>query len=173
MGVYIYIYSTHTLHIPKNFAKPLQVNSVHNLGDVLQWVLHILIPSESKCIIGSVKCSMRESAWWNVCVACYAGKRLLAVSATKDQGSVEQAVSVSWPERCSRNVNLLIDRLSCGFTSHSSHNRSFRRHVEKTKPNTTKAYIHQSKEMTQTHTHKHTRLTALFRDYPGEPVPER
>jgi len=24
-----------------------------------------------------------------------------------------------------------------------------------------------------THTHTHTRLTALFRDYPGEPVPER
>ena len=23
------------------------------------------------------------------------------------------------------------------------------------------------------HTHTHTRLTALFRDYPGEPVPER
>jgi len=23
-----------------------------------------------------------------------------------------------------------------------------------------------------THTHTHTRLTALFRDYPGEPVPE-
>jgi len=36
LAVYIYIYSTHTLHIPKNFAKPLQVNSVHNLGDVLQ-----------------------------------------------------------------------------------------------------------------------------------------
>ena len=26
---------------------------------------------------------------------------------------------------------------------------------------------------THTHTHTHTRLTALFRDYPGEPVPER
>jgi len=24
-----------------------------------------------------------------------------------------------------------------------------------------------------TNTHTHTRLTALFRDYPGEPVPER
>ena len=23
------------------------------------------------------------------------------------------------------------------------------------------------------HTHTHTRLTALFRDYPGDPVPER
>jgi len=29
-------------------------------------------------------------------------------------------------------------------------------------------YLH-----THTHTHTHTRLTALFRDYPGEPVPER
>jgi len=26
---------------------------------------------------------------------------------------------------------------------------------------------------THTHIHTHTRLTALFRDYPGEPVPER
>jgi len=26
---------------------------------------------------------------------------------------------------------------------------------------------------THTQTHTHTRLTALFRDYPGEPVPER
>ena len=26
---------------------------------------------------------------------------------------------------------------------------------------------------THTRTHTHTRLTALFRDYPGEPVPER
>ena len=25
----------------------------------------------------------------------------------------------------------------------------------------------------RTHTHTHTHLTALFRDYPGEPVPER
>ena len=25
----------------------------------------------------------------------------------------------------------------------------------------------------QTHTHTHTHLTALFRDYPCEPVPER
>jgi len=25
----------------------------------------------------------------------------------------------------------------------------------------------------QTGSHTHTRLTALFRDYPGEPVPER
>jgi len=27
--------------------------------------------------------------------------------------------------------------------------------------------------LTHTHTHTHTRLTAFFRDYPGEPVPER
>ena len=26
---------------------------------------------------------------------------------------------------------------------------------------------------TQTHARTHTRLTAVFRDYPGEPVPER
>ena len=27
--------------------------------------------------------------------------------------------------------------------------------------------------VTHIHTHTHTRLTALFRDYPGEPIPER
>ena len=60
----------------------------------------------------------------------------------------------------------VIDRLSCGFTSHSTQNRpSFRRRfpepiswlgLEKTKLSTTKACIHQSKEMyynTNTHTH--------------------
>ena len=36
---------------------------------------------------------------------------------------------------------------------------------------TTKACIHQSKEMYYTQTHTH--LTALFRDYPGKPVPVR
>ena len=47
------------------------------------------------------------------------------------------------------------DWLNCGFTSHSTQNRSFRRRLpkpifslgmEKTKPNTTKAHCHQSKE---------------------------
>ena len=45
--------------------------------------------------------------------------------------------------------------INCGFTSHSTQNGSFRRHSRsqsvvwygKTKPNTTKAQIHQSKEM--------------------------
>jgi len=49
----------------------------------------------------------------------------------------------------------LIDWLSCAFTSHSTQNRSFWKcsHANllawygKTKPNATKAYIHQSKEM--------------------------
>jgi len=27
--------------------------------------------------------------------------------------------------------------------------------------------------LARAHTHTHTRLTAFFRDYPGEPVPER
>jgi len=55
---------------------------------------------------------------------------------------------------------------------------------KKSKPNTTKTRIHQSKEMyyntkwTQNtkarfSRYTHTRLTALFRDYPGEPVPEK
>jgi len=35
------------------------------------------------------------------------------------------------------------------------------------------ARISSSKNCNYTHTHTHTRLTALFRDYPGEPVPER
>ena len=55
--------------------------------------------------------------------------------------------------------------LSCGSTSHSTQNRSFRiwfpepicwLDIAKTKPNTSKAHIHQSKEMyynTNTHTH--------------------
>jgi len=52
----------------------------------------------------------------------------------------------------------LIDRVvvSCGFTSHWTQNRSFQRRfpkpiswlsMEKTRPNTTKARIHQSREM--------------------------
>jgi len=48
-----------------------------------------------------------------------------------------------------------VDWLSCGFTSHSTQNRSFRRRSQanllawygKTKANTTEAHIHQSKEM--------------------------
>ena len=48
------------------------------------------------------------------------------------------------------------DWMSCGFTSHSTQNRSFQRRFPqanllawygKTKPNTTKAHIHQSEEM--------------------------
>jgi len=58
-----------------------------------------------------------------------------------------------------------LDWLSCGFTSHSTQNRSFRRRfpkpiswpgMEKTKPNTIKEHIHKSKEMyynTRTYTH--------------------
>jgi len=33
-------------------------------------------------------------------------------------------------------------------------------------------YAALKKMHTHTHTHTHTHLTALFRDYPGEPVPE-
>jgi len=51
--------------------------------------------------------------------------------------------------------SLLEDWWSCGFTSYSTQNRSFRRRPQanllawygKTKPNTTKAHIYQSKEM--------------------------
>jgi len=32
---------------------------------------------------------------------------------------------------------------------------------------------HCARSNAHTHTHAHTRLTAFFRDYPGEPVPER
>ena len=33
--------------------------------------------------------------------------------------------------------------------------------------------LHSTYTKAHTHAHAHTRLTALFRDYPGEPVPER
>ena len=54
---------------------------------------------------------------------------------------------------------ILIDWLSCGFTSHSTQNRSFRRRspepiswlgMDKTKSNTTRACIHQWNENTKT-----------------------
>jgi len=38
---------------------------------------------------------------------------------------------------------------------------------------TTHQHLHSESTTKNTHTHTHTRLTALFRDYPGEPVPER
>ena len=40
------------------------------------------------------------------------------------------------------------------------------RRQRRTEPQHTHTHTHK-------HTHTHTRLTALFRDYPGEPVPER
>ena len=56
-----------------------------------------------------------------------------------------------------KRINLsVLDWLSCGFTSHSTQNRSFRRRfpkpiswlgMKKTKPNTTKALIHLSKNV--------------------------
>ena len=34
-------------------------------------------------------------------------------------------------------------------------------------------HVNDTIQYTHTHTHTHTHLTALFQDYPGEPVPER
>jgi len=40
-------------------------------------------------------------------------------------------------------------------------------------PCNTTQHISFIKTTVHAHTHTHTRLTAFFRDYPGEPVPER
>jgi len=75
----------------------------------------------------------------------------------------------------------LTDWLTCGFTSHSTQNRSFGDIPQanllawygKTKPTKTKAHIHQSKEMYYNHNRFTTTiLRPFFRDHPGEPVPE-
>jgi len=62
-----------------------------------------------------------------------------------------RTVSQDWNGVASQNLRpRLFDSLSCGFMSQSTR--------KKTKPNTTKARIHQSKEMyynTNTHTHTH------------------
>ena len=70
----------------------------------------------------------------------------------KTQTRTQNNEATHW--RSSAGLILLIHWLSCGFTSHSTQNGLFRRRfpkpiswlgMEKTKPNTTKARIHQSK----------------------------
>jgi len=73
----------------------------------------------------------------------------------------------------------LTDWLSCGFTSHSTQNRSFRRLSpsqslglvrKKTKPNTTKAHIHQWKETQNKHKKLKPGLVAICDIQPGNRV---
>jgi len=105
---------------------------------------------------------MRRSAWRRAaaCVACCGretqGRQMQRAADCEVllcTTAVHDPVSITTSRYAPRMTTAW---LSCGFTSHSTQNRSFWRHfpkpifwlgMKKTKPDTTKAHIHQSKEM--------------------------